>query len=194
MKSKVGEQKIYECILILNHNEIENVVTTVTNDLDLDSQEFFILHKETWGKRTLSYKILKNKAGYYFAFYIKATKKALENFNKKLRMHQDIMRFLILVTNDIPERTPPIARNIFEDIVDSQKKHQSISENDEECEDSGWISFKNPVLLIQYISDLYKILPRRFNGLSSTQQRILKREINLARFLAILPFVPVRKK
>jgi small subunit ribosomal protein S6 len=192
MKSKISEQSVYECILILNHSEIENVITTVTNDLS--SQEFSILHKETWGKRTLSYKILKNKAGYYFAFYVKASRVALEDFNKKLRMHQDIMRFLILSTSDIPERMPPIAREISEEIVDGQRKGKDVGESDVDGEDSGWISFKNPVLLAQYISDLYKVLPRRFNGLNATQQRILKREVNIARFLAILPFVPVRKK
>jgi ribosomal protein S6/ribosomal protein S18 len=191
MKSKISEQNIYECILIMSHNEIENVITTVTNDFN--AEEFSILHKETWGKRTLSYKILKNKSGYYFAFYINANKSTLESFNRKLRMHQDIMRFLILSTNEIPERVPPIAREIVEESSDSQKKQYSVGSNDD-LEDSGWISFKNPVLLVQYISDLYKILPRRFNGLSSTQQRILKREINIARFLAILPFVPARKK
>ena len=192
MKEKASEQNIYECIVILNHNEIENVITTVTNDLN--SKDFSILHKETWGKRSLSYKILKNKAGYYFAFYVRANKTSLENFNKKLRMHQDIMRFLLLATDDVPERTPPIARDIHDDVDYDQKKRQQNAESDIDSEDSGWISFKNPALLAQYISDLYKILPRRFNGLSSTQQRILKREINLARFLAILPFVPVRKK
>ena len=196
MKAKASEKKIYECILMLNHNEIENVITTVTNDLN--SSEFSILHKETWGKRSLAYKISKNKSAYYFAFYVEANKSALEIFNKKLRMHQDIIRFLILDIKYVPEKMPPIARDIHEDdenhVPGQAKQKIEVNEEEEDDSDRGWISFKNPFLLVKYISDLYKILPRRFNGLNSAQQRILKQEINIARFLAILPFVPVRKK
>lgn len=189
MKSKVSEQNIYECVLMLNHNEVDNVITAITNDFD--HSVFSILHKESWGKRALSYKISKNKSGYYFAFYIKTDRRFLEIFNRKLRMHQDIIRFLILFADDLPEKSPPIAKEI-EEVEDNNTRKNIV--NNEDDSDSGWISFKNPSLLVQYISDLYKILPRRFNGLSSAQQRILKREINIARFLAILPFVPVRKK
>ncbi len=194
MKAKASEKKIYECILMLNHNEIENVITTVTNDLSSD--EFSIVHKETWGKRPLAYKILKNKNAYYFAFYVEANKNALEIFNKKLRMHQDIIRFLILDIKYVPEKMPPIARDISEEDENTggQVKQKVETQDESDDSDRGWISFKNPFLLVRYISDLYKILPRRFNGLSSAQQRILKKEINIARFLAILPFVPVRKK
>lgn len=78
----------------------------------------------------------------------------------------------------------------------SESEERDTLENDSENPEE-WafrISYKNPELLLGYMSELYRILPRRFNGLSAAQQRILKREIARARYLAILPFIPTKKK
>ena len=69
-----------------------------------------------------------------------------------------------------------------------------IEDSDNDQSDEFLLSYKNPSLLIKYVSDIYKILPKRFNGLSYSKQRILRREVSRARFLGILPFVPMRKK
>lgn len=69
------------------------------------------------------------------------------------------------------------------------------SHHEEENDESlNWISFKNPELLARYVTEIYKISCRRFNGLSAMQQRTLKKEVNIARILGILPFIPARKK
>ena len=73
-------------------------------------------------------------------------------------------------------------------------KEEEILDSEENQSDELWISYKNPALLLHYVSDIYKILPKRFNGLSYRKQRILRREIARARFLGILPFIPVKKK
>ena len=80
----------------------------------------------------------------------------------------------------------------------SSTEKESLENNDERKDESeDWtyrISYKNPELLLSYMSELYRILPRRFNGLCAMRQRLLKREICRARQLAILPFVPMKKK
>ena len=116
MKSKSDEQKLYECVLITNYGEIDNIMTSVVagiySDSNVDSNSFSILHRETWGKRTLSYKINKNKKGYYSAIYVRSTADSLKVFDRNLRMHQDIIRFLILSTDKVPSKLPPIAHNV----------------------------------------------------------------------------------
>lgn len=108
MKSKISDQKLYECILITTHREVEDIIAAVTNDIDREC--FSILHKEFWDKRVLAYKINKNKKGYYSALYIRSTANCIDIFNKNLRMYQDIIRSLVLVTDRIPEKLPPIAQ------------------------------------------------------------------------------------
>lgn len=110
----IKEQKLYECILITTHNEIDNILVSTTDGLEGKNagieKNFSVLNKEFWGKRNLAYKINKNKKGYYSAIYISATPKTLEAFNKKLRMHQDVIRFMILAIDRIPHLNPPIMR------------------------------------------------------------------------------------
>lgn len=51
------------------------------------------------------------------------------------------------------------------------------------------ITYKNPNMLSKFISEGGRILPSRITNVSASKQRILKREIKIARVLALLPFV-----
>ena len=51
------------------------------------------------------------------------------------------------------------------------------------------IDYKDIELLRQFITDRGKILPRRITGVSFFHQRLLKRAIKRARYMALLPFL-----
>lgn len=51
------------------------------------------------------------------------------------------------------------------------------------------ITYKNPALLAKFISEGGRILPSRITNVSASKQRLLKKEIRIARLLALLPFV-----
>jgi small subunit ribosomal protein S18 len=51
------------------------------------------------------------------------------------------------------------------------------------------IDYKDVETLKKFISESGKILPRRVHGVSFHFQKILKRAIKRARFMALLPFV-----
>lgn len=51
------------------------------------------------------------------------------------------------------------------------------------------INYKNILLLRNYITVSGKIIPKRLNNLTATQQRQLTRAIKNARLLSFLPFV-----
>ncbi len=51
------------------------------------------------------------------------------------------------------------------------------------------INYKNTELLLRFITERGKILPRRFSGVSAKDQRALSRAIRRARNLGMLPFV-----
>ena len=51
------------------------------------------------------------------------------------------------------------------------------------------IDYKNPDLLVRFITDRGKILPRRITGTCAKHQRHLARAIKRARTIALLPFV-----
>ena len=51
------------------------------------------------------------------------------------------------------------------------------------------ITYKNPNMLSKFISEGGRVLPSRITNVSAAKQRKLKREIKIARILALLPFV-----
>ncbi len=58
------------------------------------------------------------------------------------------------------------------------------------CEDPNLlIDYKNPDLLVRFITDRGKILPRRITGTCAKHQRHLARAIKRARIIALLPFI-----
>ena len=51
------------------------------------------------------------------------------------------------------------------------------------------ISFKNEKIISRYVSDRGKIVARRVSGNCARHQRRVAREIKVARFLALVPYV-----
>ncbi len=56
------------------------------------------------------------------------------------------------------------------------------------------IDYKNPDMLMSFISERGKILPRRLTGTCARHQRALTVAIKRARVLALLPFTTVNEK
>ncbi|MFO7735437.1 MAG: 30S ribosomal protein S18 [bacterium] len=50
------------------------------------------------------------------------------------------------------------------------------------------LSYKNPEVLTNYVTDKGKIIPRRITGVCARHQRDISREIKRARTIALLPF------
>ena len=51
------------------------------------------------------------------------------------------------------------------------------------------ISYKNEKVVSRYVSDRGKIVARRVSGNCARHQRFVAREIKIARFLALVPFI-----
>jgi len=55
------------------------------------------------------------------------------------------------------------------------------------------IDYKNPDLLLNYVTERGKIIPRRISGVCAKHQRELAREIKRARAIAFLPYTVTGK-
>jgi len=52
--------------------------------------------QEEWGKKELAYPINKKKNGIYFCLALKASSEALPKIDKKLKIEEGVMRYLII--------------------------------------------------------------------------------------------------
>ena len=55
--------------------------------------------------------------------------------------------------------------------------------------DKSLVNYKNIDLLSRFISERGRILPARITGLSAANQDKIRKEIKIARILALMPFV-----
>ena len=67
--------------------------------------------KESWGLRTLSYKIKKNRKGYYVFMNIDAPPAAITEMERQMRINEDVIRFLTTRVEALEEGPSAVLRN-----------------------------------------------------------------------------------
>ena len=60
-----------------------------------------ILKKESWGLRSLAYKIKKNSKGYYFMINSESESKTFSDFDKKVKQDDEFLRFLNIKIKEV---------------------------------------------------------------------------------------------
>lgn len=58
---------------------------------------------EPWGLRSLSYKIKKNRKGHYVLLNIDAPTEAVQEMERQMRLHEDVLRLLTLRIDELEE-------------------------------------------------------------------------------------------
>ncbi len=58
---------------------------------------------EQWGLRNLAYRIRKNKKGHYVMFNLDAPAAAVNEMERNMRLHEDILRFLTVKVDELEE-------------------------------------------------------------------------------------------
>tara|TARA_B100001121_G_C18616071_1_gene586922 strand:- start:435 stop:833 length:399 start_codon:yes stop_codon:yes gene_type:complete len=104
--------KLYESVYIVRQDiPLEELKKTEEKyESLLKLKKAIIEYKENWGLRGLAYKIKNNKKGYYFMLVYNAENDAVEEFERKLKIDEDIIRFLTTRIDKIPEEPSPIMK------------------------------------------------------------------------------------
>ncbi len=58
---------------------------------------------ESWGLRTLAYKIKKNRKGHYTLLHLEAPHKAIVELERNMRLNEDVLRFMTVAIEKLPE-------------------------------------------------------------------------------------------
>jgi small subunit ribosomal protein S6 len=70
-----------------------------------------IKKRENWGIRNLAYKINKNRKGHYMLLNIDGPPEAIREYERLMRLDEDIIRFLTIKIKSIDEKPSPLFVN-----------------------------------------------------------------------------------
>ena len=74
----------------------------------IESLKGTIQKKESWGLRNLAYKINKNRKGHYMLLNIDGPADAIVEYERLMRLNDDIIRFLTMRIKSVDEKPSPL--------------------------------------------------------------------------------------
>jgi len=117
---------LYESVIIgrqdLTPSQFETLIDEFVSVIE--NLKGTIQKKENWGIRNLAYKINKNRKGHYMLLNIDGPADAIFEYERLMRLHEDIIRFLTIRINSIDEKPSPLMNNKS----DRSRNYQSDSD------------------------------------------------------------------
>ena len=93
---------LYESVIIcrqdITKNQSDNIISDFRKIIENDNGK--ILTEEYWGLKNLAYEINKNKKAHYTMLIIETLPDKIEEYERKLRLHEDIIRFMTIKIKD----------------------------------------------------------------------------------------------
>ena len=86
-----------------------------------------IKKRENWGIRNLAYKINKNRKGHYMLLNIDGPPEAIQEYERLMRLDEDIIRFLTIKIKSIDEKPSPLMVNNSDRSKNETNKNENIS-------------------------------------------------------------------
>ena len=91
-----------------------------------------IKKRENWGIRNLAYKINKNRKGHYMLLNIDGPPEAIQEYERLMRLDEDIIRFLTIKIKSIDEKPSPLMVNNSDRSKNEPTKNENFSPSDNE--------------------------------------------------------------
>ena len=91
-----------------------------------------IKKRENWGIRNLAYKINKNRKGHYMLLNIDSPPEAIQEYERLMRLDEDIIRFLTIKIKSIDEKPSPLMVNKSERTKNETVTDENFSSSDNE--------------------------------------------------------------
>ena len=104
---------LYESVIIGRQDLTPNQFEDLANEFIkiIESFKGVIKKRENWGLRNLAYKINKNRKGHYILLNIDSSSDAILEYERLMRLNEDIIRFLTIRINSIDEKPSPLMNN-----------------------------------------------------------------------------------
>ena len=95
----------YENVFIARQDissaQIESIADTMVALIEESGGR--LSRREYWGVRSLAYRMKKNKKGHYILLNFETPSATVLEMERQLRLNEDILRFMTIRTDDLPE-------------------------------------------------------------------------------------------
>ncbi len=88
----------YEIMFIVKATLDESTLNNLTKDIQklITDNKSKVIEFKDMGRKKLAYPIKKEVSGFYYLMNVEATKEVIQEFDRKLRINENILRHLIL--------------------------------------------------------------------------------------------------
>ena len=89
---------LYESVIICRQDITKNQLDIIISEFkkNIENENGKILSEEYWGLKNLAYEINKNKKAHYTMLIIETNPDKIEEYERKLRLHEDVIRFMTI--------------------------------------------------------------------------------------------------
>ena len=124
---------LYESVIIgrqdLTASQFETLLKKFITVIESFKGE--IKKRENWGIRNLAYKINKNRKGHYMLLNIDGPPEAIQEYERLMRLDEDIIRFLTIKIKSIDEKPSPLMIN-----KPDRSNNESVTDENFEASDN----------------------------------------------------------
>ena len=101
----------YESVIITRPELTETQIEQLINDLSeiIVDNNGKVVKREQWGLRSFAYKIKKNKKGHYFMLNLDSAPTTILEYERQMRINEDIIRFLTIKIDEIDNKPSPLS-------------------------------------------------------------------------------------
>ena len=97
---------LYESVIICRQDITKNQLDVIISEFkkNIENEKGKILNEEYWGLKNLAYEINKNKKAHYTMLIIESNPNKIEEYERKLRLHEDVIRFMTIKIKKFDEK------------------------------------------------------------------------------------------
>jgi small subunit ribosomal protein S6 len=158
-----------------------------------------------WGNRQLAYAIKRHQAGYYAVAQFSAAADALPEFERLLRLDEEVLRYLLVMNEGEPTSGMSILAEVTRPVVDKDDDDEEEDEDDDDDAPPQFqggrgrrrrmegppikiLNYKDVSTLSRFLTESGKILPKRTTKVTAAFQRQLGTAVKRARYLGLIPY------
>ena len=101
----------YVSVLIARQDISAGQVDTLADEMEkiITDNGGSVARREYWGLRSLTYRMKKNRKGHYVMFNLDAPSDAVQEMERNLRLHEDVLRYMTIRLDELRADPSPMA-------------------------------------------------------------------------------------